>query len=215
MRRNAAADSGRREWMKALFLAIRASNLEKVVSLVSRNKELVHSVAKQPPKKDDGQSPLQVALKTGHFEIADYLIEMGADVGYIEQESVNEWKAPAIHDAIRAAVFSSRFPGYGGILQNTEAQFARALATLRRMIAAGARMDQTDSYGNTCLMRAALDARQLDLAPHHEELLADLQQVFDTLLAAGADAHQRTETRESVLQLFGHEPVAQLLSVRR
>ena len=201
--------------MKALFLAIRASDLDKVVSLVTRNSQLVHSVAKQPPKRDDGQSPLQVALKTGNFDIADYLIEAGADVQYIEQESINEWRAPAIHDAIRAAVFSSRFPGYGGILQNTEAQFQRALATLRNMITHGARMEQADSYGNTCLMRAVMDACQLDLAPHHVELLTDLRQVFEVLLEAGADIHQRTATRESVHTQYGHKPVAQLLGVRR
>lgn len=38
--------------------------------------DLVNCVAKQPPKKDDGQSSLQVALKTGAFDIADYLIDM-------------------------------------------------------------------------------------------------------------------------------------------
>ncbi|MFS0725611.1 ankyrin repeat domain-containing protein [Paenibacillus sp. 1P07SE] len=201
--------------MKALFLAIRASDLDKVVSLVSRNRQLVHCIAQQPPKKDDGQSPLQVALKTGHFDIADYLIDMGADVQFIEQSSVNEWRAPAIHDAIRAAVFSSRFPGYGGILQNSEEQFQRALATLRKMIAHGARMDQVDSYGNTCLMRAAMDAVQLDLAPHHEELLADLSQVFEVLLEAGADVHESTQNRQSVFSLYKDKPVAQLLGVRR
>ena len=49
---------------------------------VTKKPELVNCVAKQPPKKDDGQSPLQVALKTGNFEIAKYLIDMGADLFY-------------------------------------------------------------------------------------------------------------------------------------
>jgi len=41
-------------------------------------------VAKQPPKKDDGQSPLQVALKTGNTASADYLLDMGADVNTLD-----------------------------------------------------------------------------------------------------------------------------------
>ncbi|MCT4595158.1 MAG: ankyrin repeat domain-containing protein [Anaeromicrobium sp.] len=37
-----------------------------------------------PPKKDDGQSPLQVALKTGNFQIADFLIDNGANLNFME-----------------------------------------------------------------------------------------------------------------------------------
>jgi Ankyrin repeat. len=111
--------------MKALFTAIRQSDFEKVKTLIERKPELVNCVAKQPPKKDDGQSPLQVAFKTGNFDIADYLVDQGANVNFIEAESINEWKAPVIHDAIRATVFSSRFPGYGGI-QNSRERFERA-----------------------------------------------------------------------------------------
>lgn len=63
--------------MKKLFLAIRHDDLQKVKDIIGKNPELVHCTAKQPPKKDDGQSPLQVALKTANFDIADYLLDMG------------------------------------------------------------------------------------------------------------------------------------------
>lgn len=60
----------------------------------------MNCTAKQPPKKDDGQSPLQVALKNGAFDIADYLIDQGADLNFIEDASCcNEWRAPVLHDA--------------------------------------------------------------------------------------------------------------------
>lgn len=93
--------------MKKLFKAIRNNELELVKQLIENKPDLVNCVAKQPPKKDDGQSPLQVALKTGHFEIAEYLIEMGADLNFMEDISCcNSWRAPVIHDAIR--IFKSK-----------------------------------------------------------------------------------------------------------
>ncbi len=81
--------------MKKLFNAIRKSDLETVRQIILKQPELVNSVAKQPPKKDDGQSPLQVALKTGNNDIAEFLIDSGADVNFIEDESCcNEWRTP-------------------------------------------------------------------------------------------------------------------------
>jgi len=56
--------------MKKIFNAIRKSNIEEVINIISNKPELVNCIAKLLPKKDDGQSPLQVALKIGNFEIA-------------------------------------------------------------------------------------------------------------------------------------------------
>ncbi len=95
--------------MKALFTAIRERNTEKIIELISKKPELVNCIAKQPPKKDDGQSPLQIAFKTKNFWAVKYLLEMGANVNFIENESVNEWKMPVLHDAIMAAVSMARF----------------------------------------------------------------------------------------------------------
>lgn len=41
---------------------------------------MISCTAKQPPKKDHGQSPLQVSIKSGNFKIAEYLLDCGADV---------------------------------------------------------------------------------------------------------------------------------------
>lgn len=65
--------------MKKLFTVIRQGKLDEVKWLIEKKPELVHCVSGPQPKKDHGQSPLQVALKTGKYEIADYLIEHGAD----------------------------------------------------------------------------------------------------------------------------------------
>lgn len=92
--------------MKKLFKAIRQGDLNEVVAILAKNPEAISSIAVPPPKKDIGQSPLQVAVKTEQFEIAYYLMEQGADVDFMEAEAegVTMWM-PILHDAIRT-VFS-------------------------------------------------------------------------------------------------------------
>src|SRR5687767_10869757 len=109
--------------VKLLFRAIRNGDEATVKSIVGDNGDFVHARAAAPPKKDDGQSPLQVALKTGRFAIADYLIERGADVNFMEESAVNEWRTPALHDAIRAATFNTG-----------AAEFEPAIGVIRKML---------------------------------------------------------------------------------
>lgn len=91
--------------MKKLFKAIRQENLEEVKAIIEKKPELVNCTAAPPPKKDNGQSPLQVAIKIGAFDIADYLIEKGADVNFMEAEDDDPGvRAPVLLDAINAAL---------------------------------------------------------------------------------------------------------------
>ena len=69
--------------IKTFFQAIRNSDLQKVRELVTSDKEYLATTNFAPPKKDDGQSGLQVAFKTGNFDIAEYLSEQGADINFI------------------------------------------------------------------------------------------------------------------------------------
>lgn len=72
--------------MKKLFTAIRQGKLDEVKSIIEKKPELVNCVSGALPKKDHRQSPLQVAFKTGKYEIADFLIEHGADIDFMETE---------------------------------------------------------------------------------------------------------------------------------
>lgn len=65
--------------MKKLFTAIRRKAIDVIKNILQRKPEVVNCVAKQPPKKDDGQSSLQVAIKSGNsdFTIPYYVIEKG------------------------------------------------------------------------------------------------------------------------------------------
>lgn len=193
--------------MRALFKAIRSSDLAKVQSLVEADASVVRCIGRQPPKKDNGQSPLQVAFKTGNFDIADLLIDAGAEANFIEAEGANEWRAPVLHDAIRAAIFSSRYPGVSGPT-HTKEQFTRAFASLEKLVDAGADVRGVDSFGNNCLMRAALDANQIELNADCSE---DVGRVFALLISRGADIHERTPQRPSVAEAEANSPVARFL----
>ena len=152
--------------MKKLFKAIRDKNIELVKQLIINDPVLVNCTAKQPPKKDDGQSPLQVALKTGAFDIADFLIDNGADLNFMEDESCcNTWRAPVIHDAINASVMSSRWntnnPYTGFEVYSTEENAITARKLLEKMLQLGSDINMLDSSGNSGIWRYCLQANQI------------------------------------------------------
>ena len=190
--------------MKKLFKAIRDKDFELVSQLICSNSELVNCTAKQPPKKDDGQSPLQVALKTGALDIAEYLIDNGADLNFMEDESCcNTWRAPVIHDAINAAVMCSRWntnnPYVGFEVFSTEEKAKRSRNILEKMLHLGADVNKLDSSGNSGVWRFCLQANQIlprfDFAANCEcddriftvELETDLLNILKLLCRYGAD----------------------------
>ncbi|WEK21825.1 MAG: hypothetical protein P0Y49_06180 [Candidatus Pedobacter colombiensis] len=63
--------------IKTFFKAIRDSDMPTISGLVNSNKAYNDACNFAPPKKDDGQSGLQVAFKTGNFDIALFLIKNG------------------------------------------------------------------------------------------------------------------------------------------
>ncbi len=216
--------------MKSLFTAIRQNDFEKVKQLLDKKPVLIACTAKQPPKKDDGQSPLQVALKTGKFEIAEYLSSLGADVNFMENESCcNAWRAPVLHDAITAAVMCSRWnvnsPIYGGLkVCSTQEKADQAFDILKKIIALGADTNAKDSFGNSCLCRACLQARQILPSYNHteqklvdnrvitKELTADLSRIFDLLLKNGADIdYIAPNFGRTLTEMYKNEPVARFL----
>ncbi|MEK3799010.1 ankyrin repeat domain-containing protein [Peribacillus sp. FSL H8-0477] len=214
--------------MKRLFVAIKHGDLHQMKAILKKNPALINCTAKHPPKKDDGQSPLQVAIKTGNFKIADYLIDAGADVNFIESESCNEWKMPVIQDAIRATIMSSRFLTFmyknGEKVwepYNTKEQFNAAFTLLKKIIEAGADIHSYDSYGNSCLGRAVLDAKQVipagvqdpkDKRPLNNELKEDLTVVFRLLFKSGANINEvHTDKEKSKMILHSFYKIEELI----
>ncbi|HRH50511.1 MAG TPA: hypothetical protein PLP23_17270 [Panacibacter sp.] len=185
----------RKKDIKIFFQAIRHSDLQKVKELVLSDREYLTATNFAPPKKDDGQSGLQVSFKTANFDIAEYLIEQGADINFIETSEINDWRAPVLHDCIRATVFNSY------TLQKDTSQFERAFSLLKTLLSKKADPNAVDSYGNNCLVRALMDARQMLDNPSadfsNEILLQQLRSVFKELINAGADPNQSSERRDS------------------
>lgn len=216
--------------MKKLFTAIRHSDLDMVKELLHKKPELVNCTAKQPPKKDDGQSPLQIALKTGNFEIADYLLSLGADVNFMEADtSCNTWRAPVIHDAITAAIMSARWNTnsevMGGMtVHSTKEKADQAFALLEKLIQLGADVNARNSYGNSCIWIACSQAKQILPTYNHvenrlhddrlltNELRADLSRIFDLLIRHGADLSYVGGTFDrTVTEFYKNEPVFEFL----
>ena len=134
--------------MKKFFLAIRHGDLQKVKDLINNNPELVHCTAKQPPKKDDGQSPLQVALKAGNFAIADYLLDMGVDPNFMES-GWNVRRGGWRDEPVRYEEMSN--PEVTG----------QAYRLLEKMISLGGDVNKLDSVGVNSVWRFFLDAYQV------------------------------------------------------
>lgn len=186
--------------ISSFIKAIRGHDNTAVRRMLDEMPELIASKAKSPPKKDDGQSPLQVAFKVGNFEAASVLVERGADPDYIEVSDINEWRAPVLHDALRATIFNCK------TLQKDPAQFEVALALVRRLLELGAKPNKEDSYGNSGAMRAALDARQLIAHPAvdkgPEGSAWQISRVFSLLREFGADIDHPTERRAAVRKML-------------
>ena len=96
--------------MNKLFKDIRHGDIEAVRAAITKNAAVVNEVYNaKAPKKDIGQSPLQVAIKCGEFEIIDLLLEKDADSDFMEDPAIvppHSVCMSVLHDAI-IGVFAS------------------------------------------------------------------------------------------------------------
>lgn len=185
--------------IKIFFKAVSDGDVNQVSELLDKNSEYLSVCNVAPPRKDDGQSGLQVAFKTGNFEVAKLLIDKGANVNFMESSEINGWTAPVLHDCIRATIFNSY------TLQRDTKRFDSAFSILELMLSKKADPKSTDSYGNNSLHRALLDAKQMIENPSTDLtngiLLQQLRKIFKELIAAGADINSTNEKRPSVASM--------------
>ena len=193
--------------MKALFKAIRESDFEKVKAFIDKDSQLVHATAKEPPKKDDGQTPLQVSLKTANFEISAFLLDHGADPNFMETSAVNSWNIPAIQDAIRAAIYSCSFLLARRDPDVRREKAAQAFAILQKMMEKGANLQLKDSYGNGCMERAVADASQLTVEEDAFDEINDIKRVFEYLVSQGGDLQEQQRHNGRLGDWYGPRPV--------
>lgn len=170
--------------MKKLFKAIRQKNFEEVKAIIEKNPEAVNSVAVPPPKKDNGQSPLQVALKIGALEIADYLINNGADINFMEAEDDDPGvRCPVLNDAIRAVLMSLCYKNF----DESDGSFI----IVEKLLERGADPNQRASNGFDALNAAISDAEYIlennIYSISWEKAAQQLVKLFDLLIQYGAD----------------------------
>ncbi|MFV0393598.1 MAG: hypothetical protein ACK5LC_04265 [Coprobacillaceae bacterium] len=207
--------------MKKFFVAIRQQKIDEVKTMLEKKPELISCTAKQPPKKDDGQSPLQVAIKSSkkNYEIVHLLLDLGTDVNFIEDESCcNKWRAPVLHDAIMAAVYCARrttedYFTKEVVITGTKEEANNAYQVLKRVLEMGADVHQVDSFGNSGLARVLGDAsiflpnynyveNTMSKAPVSIEQIEDLKEIFDLLFSYGANIDQYSLNFKMTLREF-------------
>lgn len=171
--------------MKKLFTAIRQGKFDEVRLLIENKPELVNCVSGATPKKDRGQSPLQVALKTGNNQIADYLIQHGADVNFMEEADDDlGLRAPALFDAITGTIVSLCYDAIDG----SEA----AYAIISLLIEKGADVNKLASNGYGAIDWAISQAENIfereSAYPDIQDITKrQLTRILDILIENGAD----------------------------
>lgn len=186
--------------MKKLFTVIRQGKLDEVTRILDKNPDLIACLAKAPPKKDDGQSPLMVAIKSDNLEVAHLLLDRGADVNF--KDAVNPYgsnfSAPIWYDAI-GQCFMRAGHTVGPGPKRSEGYFL----LLRRMLDMGMDPNQTTSPGNLNAWVHALNQYDefahksfSDYPPSREREMEEqrrlremLKAVLDELLKHGVDIH--------------------------
>ena len=170
--------------MKKLFKAIRQRNLEEVKAIIEKKPALVNCVATPPPKKDNGQSPLQVAIKIGAVEVVYYLIETGADVNFMEAEDDDPGlRCPVLHDAIRMVMMSLCYKKFD--------ESDQGLKIVEELLKRGADPNKKASNGFDALNMTISDAEYVldnDIySAAWEKAEQQLVKLFDLLIQYGAD----------------------------
>ena len=191
----------------------------------------IHSIVWETDNQEvDLPSEVDVPNYLGEFEIADYLINNGADLNFMEDESCcNAWRAPVIHDAINAAVMNCRWNTnnqYTGFeVFSTEDKAVSARKILEKMLQLGSDINKLDSFGNSGLWRYCLQANQIlprfNYATNCEcddriftvELETDLLSILKLLCKYGADlSYASPDVGLTVKEFYANGSMAKLLS---
>ncbi len=178
--------------MKKLFTAIRHYDLDTVKTILEKNSELANCVCTPPPKKDVGQSPLQVAIKAGAFHIAYYLINMGADVNFIESDDCgSNCRMPLLHDCIICVFYNMC---YGIKNADISDKYVDLLDTLLEH-RANPNKRNTSGFDalDECVQRASFVLDSNIYSSVHDFVKKQLERVLDLLLEHGADLKEWSE----------------------
>lgn len=190
--------------MNAMFKEIRHGDIEKIRVRIAKNPVVVNEIfTGTKPKKDIGQSPLQVAIKCGQFEIIDLLLDHDADPDFMEnrEDQPADTKdyyfrpMPLLHDAIIGAFHSL----YYGEFERSE----KYVKLIEKLLEKGADPNKTtyphpvtgkvDRPLHTAVVQADGVLRQFSTSTYelnikkYDAAKKHLFQVLDLLIRYGAD----------------------------
>lgn len=208
--------------MQKLFTLLRQGNIEELKRILAEKPEEISSKSGATPKKDQGQSLLQVALKTGQLEIAEYLLEVGIDVNFMEEEDDDPGlRVPVLFDAVTATTDSlcaNQFSTPDEVKEKFN-NSDRAFAIFRSMVSRGADVNKRTSNGmsiiNWSLHHAETIMERRSAYPFSQEKIREqLTLLLDFLFKNGADYtewmnegyYPGTASEYSVKAMFFEQP---------
>ena len=182
--------------MQKTFQLLRRGDLEAIRQILDKKPEEVNAVSGDKPKRDQGQSLLQVAIKSGHLDIADLLIDRGADLNFIEEPTeLNPFCQPVIQTAGGRAVFDCRrmIKRWNGQYEmySSKEKADQSFKVFEKMLELGADITQKDSHGGTLLQTILIETKEvlpsyywktketIDNVLITDELRHDLNRIYD------------------------------------
>ena len=193
--------------MQKTFQLLRRGDIEGVRQILDRKPEEVNAVSGDKPKRDQGQSLLQVAIKSGHLDIADLLIDRGADLNFIEEPTeLNPFCQPVIQTAGGRAVFDCRrmIKRWNGQYEmySSKEKADQSFKVFKKMLEHGADISQKDSHGGTLLQNILRETKEVlpffswrtketsDNVLITDELRHDLNRIYDLLIRYGVTSEE-------------------------
>lgn len=193
--------------MQKTFQLLRRGDIEGVRQILDRKPEEVNAVSGDKPKRDQGQSLLQVAIKSGHLDIADLLIDRGADLNFIEEPTeLNPFCQPVIQTAGGRAVFDCRrmIKRWNGQYEmySSKEKADQSFKVFKKMLELGADISQKDSHGGTLLQNILRETKEVlpffswrtketsDNVLITDELRHDLNRIYDLLIRYGVTSEE-------------------------
>jgi hypothetical protein len=216
--------------MQKTFQLLRRGDIEAVRQILDRKPEEVNAVSGDKPKRDQGQSLLQVAIKSGYLDIADLLIDRGADLNFIEEPTeLNPFCQPVIQTAGGRAVFDCRrmIKRWNGQYQlySSKEKADQSFKVFKKMLELGADISQKDSHSGTLLQTILIETKEVlpsyywktketsDNVLITDELRHDLNRIYDLLIRYGVTSEEISAYHKIPLkELYQDSPTMEFLN---
>ena len=216
--------------MQKTFQLLRRGDLEGARQILDKKPEEVNAVSGDKPKRDQGQSLLQVAIKSGHLDIADLLIDRGADLNFIEEPTeLNPYCQPVLQTAGGRAVFDCRrmIKRWNGQYEmySSKEKADQSFKVFEKMLELGADISQKDSHGGTLLQTILNETKEVlpsyywktketsDNVLITDELRHDLNRIYDLLIRYGVTADEIAVYQKIPLkELYQDSPTMEFLN---